>query len=170
MYCDFGGRVAIVTGAGNGLGRAYALELGRRGAKVVVNDLGGGRDGSGQSDAAQQVVEEIERSGGQAIADRSDVSDYGQMEQMVARTRARWGTVHILINNAGILRDRTFLKMNPADFEGVIRVHLLGSAYATHAVWPLMRDQEYGRILMTSSSSGLAAILGRPIMPPPRPG
>jgi len=161
MAVDFAGKVAIVTGAGGGLGRAYALELARRGARVVVNDLGGARDGTGQSDAALAVVAEIEAQGGEAIANGASVSDYAQMEAMVAGAGGRWGGVHILINNAGILRDRTFAKMEPADFELVLRVHLLGTAYATHAVWPLMREQGYGRILMTSSSSGLGGNFGQ---------
>jgi len=161
MTIDFRDRVAIVTGAGNGIGRAYALELARRGAKVVVNDLGGSRDGTGHSDASLQVVEEIAAAGGEAMADGGDVSQYDQMEAMVARTVERWGGVHVLINNAGILRDRTFLKMTPTEFEMVVRVHLLGTAYATHAVWPVMRDQRYGRVLMTSSSSGLGGNFGQ---------
>lgn len=161
MAIDFAGKVAIVTGAGNGIGRAYALELARRGARVVVNDLGSARDGTGQSDAAHAVVTEIEAAGGEAMANGASVTEYAQMQAMVAETRERWGGVHILINNAGILRDRTFAKMDPADFELVVRVHLLGTAYATHAVWPVMREQGYGRILMTSSSSGLGGNFGQ---------
>ncbi len=165
MAIDFAGKVAIVTGAGNGIGRAYALELARRGARVVVNDLGSARDGTGHSDAARAVVAEIEAAGGEAMANGASVTEYAQMEAMVAEVRDRWGSVHILINNAGILRDRTFAKMEPADFELVVRVHLLGTAYATHAVWPLMREQEYGRVLMTSSSSGLATRMTEDIFP-----
>jgi NAD(P)-dependent dehydrogenase (short-subunit alcohol dehydrogenase family) len=161
MTISFAGQVAIVTGAGNGLGRAYALELGRRGAKVVVNDLGGARDGSGHSDAALNVVEEIRKLGGEAMADGGDVSDFAQMEAMVARAREAWGGVHVLINNAGILRDRTFANMDPADFELVVRVHLLGSAFATKAVWETMREQSYGRVLMTTSSTGLGGNFGQ---------
>ena len=161
MTISFDGQVAIVTGAGNGLGRAYALELARRGAKVVVNDLGGTRDGTGHSDAALAVVEEIRTAGGEAIADGGDVSDYAQMESMVARARKQWGGVHILINNAGILRDRTFAKMDPVDFELVVRVHLIGSAFATKAVWDTMREQAYGRVLMTTSASGLGGNFGQ---------
>lgn len=158
---SFEGQVAVVTGAGNGLGRAYALELVRRGAKVVVNDLGAARDGSGQSDAALAVVEEIREAGGEAMADGGDVSDYAQMEAMAARAKEAWGGIHILINNAGILRDRTFARMDPADFELVVRVHLLGSAFATKAVWETMREQNYGRVLMTSSSTGLGGNFGQ---------
>lgn len=161
MNIRFEDRVAVVTGAGNGLGRAYALELGRRGARVVVNDLGSARDGSGISDAALAVVEEIRSVGGQAIADGGDVSDFAQMEALAARTVEAWGAVHILINNAGILRDRTFAKMDPADIELVIRVHLLGSAFATKAVWNLMRDQGFGRVLMTTSASGMGGMFGQ---------
>lgn len=161
MTISFAGQVAIITGAGTGLGRAYALELARRGAKVVVNDLGGARDGTGHSDAALTVVEEIRGFGGEAIADGGDVSDFAQMEAMAARTIERWGGIHVLINNAGILRDRTFAKMDPADFELVLRVHLLGTAFATKAVWDTMREQNYGRVLMTTSSTGLGGNFGQ---------
>lgn len=161
MTISFDGRVAIVTGAGGGLGRAYALELARRGARVVVNDLGGTRDGSGQSDAALQVVEEIAAMGGEAMANGGSVTEYEQMVEMVARAKERWGGVHILINNAGILRDKSFAKMEPEDFELVVRVHLLGSAYCTKAVWDVMREQAYGRILMTASSTGLYGNFGQ---------
>jgi NAD(P)-dependent dehydrogenase (short-subunit alcohol dehydrogenase family) len=157
----FDGRVAVVTGAGGGLGREYALELARRGAKVVVNDLGGSRDGSGHSDAALKVVEEIESAGGEAMSNGGSVADYDQMAEMVARATERWGGVHVLINNAGVLRDKSFAKMDPADFEFVVRVHLLGSAFATKACWETMRTQNYGRILMTSSSSGLYGNFGQ---------
>ena len=157
----FEGRVAIVTGAGGGLGRAYALELARRGARVVVNDLGGGPDGSGSSDAAARVVAEIEQAGGEAMANGASVADYDQMAAMVAAARERWGGVHILINNAGVLRDKSFAKMEPADFEFVLRVHLLGSAYATKACWDVMREQNHGRVLMTASSSGLYGNFGQ---------
>jgi NAD(P)-dependent dehydrogenase (short-subunit alcohol dehydrogenase family) len=161
MSIRFDEKVAIVTGAGGGLGRAYALELARRGAKVVVNDLGGSRDGSGQSDAALKVVEEIEAAGGQAMADGGSVAEYEQMAEMVARAKERWGGVHILINNAGVLRDKTFAKMDPADFEFVVRVHLIGSAYATKACWETFREQNYGRVLMTASSTGLFGNFGQ---------
>ncbi len=158
---NFEGQVAIVTGAGNGLGKAYALELARRGAKVVVNDLGGDIDGSGASDAALQVVAEIEASGGQAMANGASVTEFEQMQEMVARANERWGGVHILVNNAGVLRDKSFAKMDMADFEFVLRVHLFGSTYTAKAVWDLMRDQNYGRILMTTSASGLFGNFGQ---------
>ena len=161
MSISFEGRVAIVTGAGGGLGRAYALELAKRGAKVVVNDLGGSRDGSGHSDAALKVVEEIEAAGGEAMSNGGSVTEFDQMAEMVARAKKRWGSVHVLINNAGILRDKSFTKMDPADFELVVKVHLIGSAFATKACWDTMREQNYGRILMTASSSGLFGNFGQ---------
>jgi NAD(P)-dependent dehydrogenase (short-subunit alcohol dehydrogenase family) len=161
MTISFEGRVAIVTGAGGGLGRAYALELARRGAKVVVNDLGGARDGSGSSDAAQKVVEEIAGAGGTAMANGASVTDLAQVEAMVAAAREAWGGVHILINNAGILRDKSFAKMGMDDFRAVVDVHLIGSANCTKAVWDGMREQNYGRILMTSSSTGLYGNFGQ---------
>ena len=161
MSISFEGRVAIVTGAGGGLGRAYALELARRGAKVVVNDLGGSRDGTGHSDAALAVVAEIEAAGGTAMADGGSVTDLGHMEKMVAKAKAAWGGVHILINNAGILRDKSFAKMEMADFRTVIDVHLIGSANCTKAVWATMQEQAYGRVLMTASSTGLYGNFGQ---------
>lgn len=161
MTISFEGRVAIVTGAGGGLGRAYALELARRGAKVVVNDLGGARDGTGHSDAALKVVEEIQAAGGTAMSNGGNVADYQQMEAMVAKAKEQWGGVHILINNAGILRDKSFTKMTMEDFSIVLQVHLQGSANATKACWDIMREQAYGRILMTASSTGLYGNFGQ---------
>ncbi|MEQ1509089.1 MAG: SDR family NAD(P)-dependent oxidoreductase [Sphingopyxis sp.] len=161
MTINFTDRVAIVTGAGGGIGRAYALELARRGAKVVVNDLGGARDGTGHSDAALKVVEEIQAAGGQAMSNGGSVTEYEQMAEMVAKAKEAWGRVDILINNAGILRDKSFTKMEPADFELVVKVHLIGSAFATKAVWDTMREQNYGRILMTASSTGLYGNFGQ---------
>ncbi|VXC89944.1 SDR family NAD(P)-dependent oxidoreductase [Sphingomonas sp. AX6] len=161
MSIRFDNRVAIITGAGGGLGRGYALELARRGAKVVVNDLGGSRDGTGHSDAALKVVEEIETLGGEAMANGGNVTDYGQMVEMVAKAKERFGTVHVLINNAGVLRDKSFAKMEPEDFKFVVDVHLNGSANCTKAVWDTMRDQNYGRILMTASSTGLFGNFGQ---------
>lgn len=161
MTIDFTGKTAIVTGAGGGIGRHYALELARRGARVVVNDLGSARDGTGHSDMALAVVEEIKAAGGEAMSNGGSVTEYEQMAEMVAQTKAEWGRVDILINNAGILRDKSFTKMEPADFELVVKVHLIGSAFATKAVWDTMREQNYGRILMTSSSTGLYGNFGQ---------
>ncbi|MFM9827662.1 MAG: SDR family NAD(P)-dependent oxidoreductase [Sphingomonas sp.] len=161
MTISFTDRVAIVTGAGGGLGRAYALELARRGARVVVNDLGGARDGTGHSDAALGVVEEIKALGGEALSNGGSVTEYAQMVAMVAAAKERWGRVDILINNAGVLRDKSFAKMEPADFKFVIDVHLNGSAICTKAVWETMREQNYGRILMTASSTGLFGNFGQ---------
>ena len=161
MTISFKDKVVIVTGAGGGLGRAYALELGRRGAKVVVNDLGGARDGTGSSDAAAEVVAEIEKAGGEAMANGASVTEYEQMEKMVADAKQKWGGVHCLINNAGVLRDKSFAKMEPADFEFVVDVHLNGSANATKACWDTFRDQAYGRVLMTASSTGLFGNFGQ---------
>jgi NAD(P)-dependent dehydrogenase (short-subunit alcohol dehydrogenase family) len=161
MIISFKDRVAIVTGAGGGLGRGYALELARRGAKVVVNDLGGARDGSGTSDAAARVVEEIERAGGTAVANGASVTDGEQVEALIAEAKGRWGGVHILINNAGILRDKSFAKMTMDDFRLVAEVHLIGSATCAKGVWTTMREQNYGRILMTTSSTGLYGNFGQ---------
>ena len=161
MTIDFKDKVAIVTGAGGGLGREYALELARRGAKVVVNDLGGARDGTGHSDMALQVVEEIEKMGGEAMSNGGSVTEYEQMEKMVADAKQKFGGVHIVINNAGVLRDKTFAKMTMDDFEFVVDVHLNGSANVSKAVWETMREQAYGRILMTASSTGLFGNFGQ---------
>jgi NAD(P)-dependent dehydrogenase (short-subunit alcohol dehydrogenase family) len=161
MSIRFDDKIAIVTGAGGGLGREYALALAARGAKVVVNDLGGSRDGTGHSDAALKVVEEIKAAGGEAMSNGGSVTEYEQMIEMVAKAKEAWGGVHILINNAGVLRDRSFAKMEPADFKFVVDVHLNGSANCTKAVWETMRDQAYGRILMTASSTGLFGNFGQ---------
>lgn len=161
MTISFENRVAIVTGAGGGLGRAYALELARRGARVAVNDLGGSRDGSGSSDAAERVADEIRARGGTAIAHGASVTDEEQVQSLVERLKAEWGGVHILINNAGILRDKSFAKMTIEDFRAVVDVHLIGSATCTKAVWDSMREQAYGRILMTGSSTGLYGNFGQ---------
>ena len=161
MSIRFDDKVAIVTGAGGGLGRAYALELAKRGAKVVVNDLGASRDGTGHSDAALKVVEEIEAAGGTAMSNGGSVTEYEQMVEMVAKAKEAWGGVHIVINNAGVLRDKSFAKMEPADFKFVVDVHLNGSANVTKAVWEIMRAQNYGRLLMTASSTGLYGNFGQ---------
>ncbi len=159
---DFKGRVAIVTGAGGGLGRQHALALAARGAKVVVNDLGGARDGSGGSvSAAQAVVDEIKAAGGEAIANGASVTDFEAVQAMVKQAVDAWGRVDILVNNAGILRDKSFAKMELDDFRLVVDVHLMGAVNCTKAVWALMNEQKYGRIVMTTSSSGLYGNFGQ---------
>jgi len=162
MSIRFDQRVAIVTGAGAGLGRSHALELARRGARVLVNDFGGGVDGSGgSSEPARRVASEIVSAGGEAVAHGADVTNAAQVEDMVQAAYKAWGRVDILINNAGILRDASFAKMSLTDFEKVLSVHVLGSVVCCKAVWPLMREQNYGRILMTTSSSGLYGNFGQ---------
>lgn len=158
----FDGKVAIVTGAGGGLGRQHALELARRGAKVLVNDLGGSVDGSGgSSEAAQKVVEEIKAFGGEAIANGSSVTDDGGVANMVKQAMDAWGRIDILIANAGILRDKTLSKMELADFELVLQVHVLGTFKPIKAVWDIMKAQNYGRIVVTTSSSGMYGNFGQ---------
>jgi len=158
----FDGKVAIVTGAGGGLGRQHALELARRGAKVVVNDLGGSVDGSGGgSEAAHAVVEEIKGLGGEAIANGSSVTDDAGVALMVKHAMDAWGRIDVLVANAGVLRDKTFAKMEIADFEFVLNVHLLGTVKPAKAVWEIMRTQNYGRIVCTTSSSGLYGNFGQ---------
>lgn len=162
MTMRFDGRVAIITGAGGGLGRSHALALAARGARVVVNDLGGARDGSGgSSSAAEAVVAEIVAAGGEAMASPASVTDAAAVQAMVEATMARWGRVDILVNNAGVLRDKTFAKMALEDFRFVVDVHLMGAVNCTKAVWDIMRQQGYGRIVMTTSSSGLYGNFGQ---------
>ena len=162
MTIRYDGKVAIVTGAGNGLGKSHALALAARGCKVVVNDLGGARDGTGGSlSAAEEGVNHINASGGEAIANGANVSDEAQVEDMVASAMDTWGRIDILVNNAGILRDKTFHKMDFADYRAVIEVHLIGTALCSHKVWPIMREQKYGRVICTSSPSGLHGIFGQ---------
>ncbi|WP_399682468.1 SDR family NAD(P)-dependent oxidoreductase [Xenophilus sp.] len=159
---DFTGRVAIVTGAGGGLGRQHALALAARGAKVVVNDLGGAVDGQGGSaSAAQKVVDEIRAAGGEAIANAASVTDFAAVQAMVQQAVDTWGRVDVLVNNAGILRDKSFAKMELDDFRLVVDVHLMGAVHCTKAVWPIMTAQKYGRIVMTTSSSGLYGNFGQ---------
>jgi NAD(P)-dependent dehydrogenase (short-subunit alcohol dehydrogenase family)/putative sterol carrier protein len=159
----FDGRVAIVTGAGAGLGRAYALELARRGAKVVVNDLGGARDGKGEGSqsAADRVVEEIRSEGGEAVANYDTVASPEGGEAIVATAMEAFGRVDILINNAGILRDKTLLKMDPGEWDGVMDVHLKGAYNVTRPAFVRMREQGYGRIVMTTSAAGLYGNFGQ---------
>ncbi|HEX5008154.1 MAG TPA: SDR family NAD(P)-dependent oxidoreductase [Hyphomonadaceae bacterium] len=162
MTIRFDGKVAIVTGGGNGLGRQHCLQLAARGAKVVVNDLGGAVDGSGGSiSAAEAVAKEIRDGGGEAIGNGADITKLDQVEAMVADAKANWGRVDILINNAGILRDKTFSKMTMDDFKKVVDVHLFGTANCTKAVWETMREQNYGRIMLTSSASGIYGNFGQ---------
>jgi NAD(P)-dependent dehydrogenase (short-subunit alcohol dehydrogenase family) len=162
MSLRFDGRVAIVTGAGGGLGRQHALALAARGAKVVVNDLGGTVDGNGGTPkAALAVVEEIRAAGGEAMASGASVTDFAAVQSMVAEAVAAWGRVDILVNNAGILRDKSFGKMDLADFRLVVDVHLMGAANCCKAVWDRMRAQNYGRIVMTTSSTGLYGNFGQ---------
>lgn len=162
MKINFEGQVAIVTGAGGGLGKQHALELGRRGAKVVVNDLGGSVDGSGGSaTAAEQVAQEIRDNGGTAMSSDASVTDFEAVQAMVDETAAKWGRIDILVNNAGILRDKTFSKLELENWHAVIDVHLTGSLNATKCVWPIMVEQKYGRIIMTTSTSGLFGNFGQ---------
>lgn len=162
MSIRYDGKVAIVTGAGQGLGRCHAIALAERGAKVVVNDLGGSKDGTGaSSEAAQAVVAEIEAAGGEAIANGANVAKYAEVEAMVQQTMDQWGRVDILINNAGILRDKSFTKGSLEDFQLVLDVHLMGTVNCTKAVWEIMREQAYGRIVVTTSSSGLYGNFGQ---------
>jgi NAD(P)-dependent dehydrogenase (short-subunit alcohol dehydrogenase family) len=158
----FDGQVAIVTGAGGGLGRSHALQLAARGAKVVVNDLGAARDGSGaELSAAERVVAEIRANGGEAIANAASVTDPAAVQAMVDQAMQTWGRIDILVNNAGFLRDKTFSKMTLDDFRAIVDVHLMGAVYCTKAVWEIMKQQNYGRIVMTTSSSGLFGNFGQ---------
>lgn len=162
MSISFEGQVAIVTGAGNGLGRAHALELAKRGAKVLVNDLGGSMDGTGgSSESALKVVEEIKAAGGEALANGGSVSDRAGAKSIVEDAMNAWGRVDILVNNAGILRDKSFKKVSMEDFQIVMDVHVMGAVYVTKEVWPVMNEQEYGRIVMTTSPSGLFGNFGQ---------
>ena len=162
MAIRFDGKVAIVTGAGGGLGRQHALALAARGARVVVNDLGVARDGEGSSATpAQSVVAEIVAAGGEAIANGASVTDSVAVQAMVDEAVAKWGSVDILVNNAGVLRDKSFAKMTLEDFRFVVDVHLMGAVNCTKAVWDGMRERNYGRIVMTTSSSGLYGNFGQ---------
>ena len=158
---EFRDKVVVVTGAGGGLGRSHALEFAKRGAKVVVNDLGGSADGVGASDMADQVVQEIRDQGGIAIANKASVSDRAGAKSIIDDAIAEFGTIDILVNNAGILRDKTFKKMDLDDWDIVISVHLNGTAYVTHAAWPIMYEKNYGRVVLTSSTSGIFGNFGQ---------
>ena len=162
MTISFKDKVVIVTGAGGGLGRSHSLEFAKRGAKVVVNDLGGSVDGSGgSSDAANNVVKEITEAGGVAIPNGSSVTDDDGVKNMDDQTMEEFGRIDILINNAGILRDRSFTKMTMEDFTLVTDIHLMGSVKPTKMVWEIMKEQNYGRILVTTSSTGLYGNFGQ---------
>lgn len=155
------GKVAIITGAGGGLGKEHALLLSQHGAKIVVNDLGGSVDGSGKSDAADVVVEEIRAAGGTAVANKDSVSDREGAKRIVETAVKEFGTVDIVVNNAGILRDKSFKKMTLDEWDMVINVHLNGSAYVTWHAWPIMYEKNYGRIVFTSSVSGILGSFGQ---------
>ncbi len=161
MVSEFEGKVVVITGAGGGLGKAHALEFARRGAKVVVNDLGGSVAGGGDSDAADLVVAEIRDSGGDAIANKASVSDRDGASSIIKDAVDTFGTVDILVNNAGILRDRSFRKMTLDDWDIVMNVHMNGTAYVTHAAWQVMYEKNYGRIVCTSSGSGIWGNFGQ---------
>ena len=158
---EFEGKVVVITGAGGGLGKAHALEFARRGAKVVVNDLGGAGDGTGSGDAADHVVAEIRGAGGEAVANKASVATREGAQSIIDDAVAAFGTVDILVNNAGILRDRTFRKMPLEDWDLVMDVHLNGTAYVTHAAWPILYQRQWGRIVLTSSTSGIYGNFGQ---------
>ena len=162
MSLDFTGKTVIVTGSGGGLGRSHALEFARRGANVVVNDLGGSVDGSGgSSEAADAVVKTIIDNGGKAISNGASVTDDKGVANMVEQTLSEFGRIDVLVNNAGVLRDKSFSNMSMSDFEFVVDVHLMGTVKITHAVFPIMKEQNYGRIVVTTSSSGLYGNFGQ---------
>ena len=161
MSIRFDDQVAIVTGAGGGIGKEHALELARRGAKVVVNDLGGGVDGTGTSDASEAVVDQILSEGGEAIANGASVTDLDAIKDMTEQVVSKWGKIDILVNNAGILRDKTFHNVSMDDFNLVMDVHFQGTLNCTHTIYPIMRENGYGRIVFTSSSSGVFGNFGQ---------
>lgn len=162
MSINFEGRVAIVTGAGAGLGRSHALLLASKGAKVVVNDLSRSRkQGNEQGYAADDVVEEILTAGGQAVANHDSIAEFEGAQRLVDQAVATFGTLDILVNNAGALRDKTFGKLEMADWDFVLKVHLSGTAYCTRAAWPIMQQNKYGRIVFTTSNAGLYGSFGQ---------
>ncbi|MDP6345967.1 MAG: SDR family NAD(P)-dependent oxidoreductase [Alphaproteobacteria bacterium] len=162
MSIRFDDRVAVITGAGNGLGRSHALFLASRGARVVVNDLGGAIDGTGADvGPAQAVADEIAAAGGEAVANTDDIAGEDGAKALVGTALERWGRCDIVINNAGILRDKSFHNMDLDDFKAVVKVHMLGSVRVTHEAWPAMREQQYGRVLMTTSAAGLYGNFGQ---------
>ncbi len=162
MTIRFDDRVAIVTGAGAGLGRSHALLLAQRGARVVVNDPGGAVDGRGSAQAAaDKVVAEIKAQGGEAVANYDSVADRAGAAHIIATAMDTWGRLDILVNNAGILRDKSFHNMPLEDFEDVVQVHLMGTVYCTHAAWPIMCERKYGRVVVTTSGSGTVGNFGQ---------
>ena len=162
MAISFAGKVAIITGAGGGLGRAHALHLAKLGARVVVNDLGGSLDGTGgNSEASEKVVAEIKAAGGEAIANGASVSDDAGVAHLVKQTMDAFGRIDVLVANAGILRDKSFAKMEIKDFDAVMAVHVMGTVKPAKAIWQIMRDQQYGRIVVTTSSTGLYGNFGQ---------
>ena len=158
---EFDGKVAVITGAGGGIGRCHAIEFAKRGAKVVVNDLGGSVDGSGQGDMADRVADEINSGGGTAIANKASVSDRDGAKSIVEDAIDNFGRIDVLVNNAGSLRDKTFKKMSLDDFDLVMQVHLTGTTYVTHAAWPYMYEQRYGRFVISSSGAGFFGNYGQ---------
>ena len=162
MTIRFDDRVAIVTGAGSGLGRSHAMLLASRGAKVVVNDPGGAIDGrDGEHAVADKVVAEIKAAGGQAVANYNSVADMKSAQNIVDTAVNTWGRCDILVNNAGILRDKAFNNMTMEDFEFTVQVHFMGTVYCTKAAWPIMRKQQYGRVVVTTSGSGTVGNFGQ---------
>lgn len=158
---EFEGKVIVITGAGGGLGKSHALEFARRGAKIVVNDLGGSGDGTGASDMADLVVKEITEGGGQAIANKASVATMEGAQSIIDDALNAYGTIDILVNNAGILRDKSFKNMDMKDWDLVMDVHLNGTGYVTKAAWPVMYENNYGRIVFTSSTSGVFGNFGQ---------
>src|SRR5512146_2756970 len=162
MAIRYDNKVVIVTGAGGGLGRCHALEFAKRGAKVVVNDLGGAVDGTGgNSAAAEAVVKEITDAGGIAIANGASVTDDAGVQHLIDTTMHKWGRIDVIIANAGILRDKSFSKMELKDFDAVMQVHVMGTVKPVKAAWEIMKTQQYGRIVVTTSSTGLYGNFGQ---------
>lgn len=158
---EFEGKVVVITGAGNGLGRAHAQAFAARGAKLVINDLGGGVAGDGAGDAADNVVAELKAMGAEAIANKASVADRDGAKSIIDDAMNAFGRVDVLVNNAGILRDKSFKKMSLDEWDLVLQVHLNGTAYVTHAAWPIMNEQKYGRVVLTSSGSGIYGNFGQ---------
>lgn len=158
---EFRDKVVVITGAGRGLGRSHALEFARRGARLVVNDLGGAVDGTGSGPTAQSVVNEILAGGGEAIANTASVADENGAQSIIDDAVSAFGRVDIVVNNAGILRDKTFANISVENFRAVLDVHLMGSVFVTKAAWPVMAKQGWGRVVFTSSGSGIFGNFGQ---------